>query len=52
MKFNIERKRFQLRAYPVPVRFANLLVEHDDLQGDVYWMVTVIFFWQAIQLWV
>jgi hypothetical protein len=50
-KKNIQIGRLQIKTYRVPARFANVIVEHDDLQGDVYWVLTLIFGWRAIQFW-
>ncbi len=50
MKLNKQIANVSFRMYPVPGHWFQFILEHDDLQGDVYWMSTIIIFSQAFQI--
>jgi len=41
--------RFWFTSYPVP-RWFNVIVEHDDMQGDVYWEFVLIVFKRGFKM--
>lgn len=50
MRLNKQIANVLFKMYPVPGCKFQFILEHDDLQGDVYWMSTIIIFSQAFQI--